>query len=454
MQHKNQNRLSLFAVCRDYLDREPLWDSGNRLIVAVSGGVDSVALADIIMDLKVDFAIAHCNFGLRGDESDRDEHFSASIASSYGVPFFKKRFKTFEYAYSKGISVEMAARELRYEWFNDLLDKNGFHFVATGHHADDQIETLFLNLSRGTGISGLRGMLPKTGRVVRPLLPFFRADIESYAREKGLSWIEDSTNSSTEIKRNRIRHEIVPMFESLNPNFRETLTRTMRNIRDAEIIYMEALETVLKTITKEEPGVVRVSVEGLKKLHPREAYLYELLSAYGFNSATTERINSSLDGLPGKQFLSATHRVVKDRGELLITKLSQNPDDKDDWQYLINEDDRMIDEPLQITVMRQGVNEFVLQDNPAVAALDFHKLSFPLTLRRWNHGDLFYPLGMRNRKKLSDLFSDLKLSIVEKEQVWVLLSGDQIVWVAGRRIDNRFRVTSKTKEVYVLKLHC
>ena len=442
----------LLKACRKNHKEKPLWAAADRLLVAVSGGVDSVVLLDILNRLCDHIAVAHCNFGLRGAESDRDEEFTRQLADRLDVPIYVKLFNTYEEAYNRGISVEMAARELRYDWFSELLQEHSFRFVATGHHADDQIETLFLNLIRGTGISGLRGMLPVSGNIIRPLLPFSRNEIVGYARFIDLSWVEDSTNKSVEFRRNKIRHEIIPAAESLNPGFRESALRTISNIRDTEIVFRRHVSETLSAITTKEGDIIKLPIAELVKLTPRPLFLFELLSGYGFNSASIEAVDKALEGISGKQFFSTTHRIVKDREHLLITKLSGRPDQVDDWQYLINEDDKTLVEPFNLRIERLPAKGFELPESSAVAALDFRKLKYPLTLRKWQRGDHFYPLGMRNRKKLSDLFSDLKLSMIDKEKIWVLLSENDIAWVVGYRIDNRFRITPKTKMVCRLSL--
>lgn len=431
------------------LENSPLWKSGDRILLAVSGGVDSAVLAHLMMGTGIECAIAHCNFQLRGEESDRDETFTRELAAKFGIPVFVKLLNTYEYAFREGISTEMAARELRYAWFGELLTNKDFQWVATGHHADDQIETLFLNLARGTGISGLRGMLPRSGKVVRPLLPFFREEIESYAHQKGISWVEDSTNQSLDIRRNLIRHKIIPLFEAINPKFRNTILRSMRDLQVTENFYREKVREALAPLIRKESGADRIAVSGLLKLEPLSLYLFELMSEYGFNRSTIEDISAALEGHSGKQFFSATHRVVKDRNDLIVTRKVLNNNDGD-WEYFIDADDTAITEPVHITCSVANASGYTIPHNSKTASLDFDKLRFPLTLRRWLPGDAFIPFGMRNSKKLSDFFTDNKLSIPEKENIRVILSGTDIVWIVGHRIDQRYRITSKTKKIFIL----
>ncbi len=452
MNDKKTPENNLMLKFKDFVLKEGLWQKSDRILTAVSGGIDSVVMLHLLLECRMDCAVAHCNFGLRGEESDRDEKFVVTLAAHQGLPCYVKRFNTYEVAYHDGISVEMAARELRYQWFAELAEEHGFRFIVTGHHADDQIETFFLNLIRGTGISGLRGMLPKTGKILRPLLPFFREEIESYARTSGLSWVEDSTNLSTEIRRNQIRHNIIPLLESMNIRFRETLLRSMHHVREAEIIYRESVEKQLEPLISKDGSIIRISISGLKKLHPRSAFLFEFLSGYGFNRATVEAIDKSLEGLSGKQFASATHRVIKDRDHLMIVEGTAGKDE-DEWHYLISSDETRLNAPLKLEFNLCKAEGFTLPEEPSQAALDYDRLIFPLTLRRWQHGDAFCPLGMKNRKKLSDFFSDLKLSVYDKENAYVLLSGNDLVWVVGFRIDHRYRVTRKSKRIFSIILH-
>jgi tRNA(Ile)-lysidine synthase len=435
----------------EFVRNEKLWNEGDKILIAVSGGVDSVVLARLIATYTSDCAIAHCNFNLRGEESKRDEEFTTRLAAELGLPLFVEQFNTHEVAFREGISVEMAARDLRYAWFGGLMKMHHYQLVAAGHHADDQIETFLLNLARGTGISGLRGMLPLTSHIIRPLLPFFRSEIVQYAKECGYPWIEDSSNLSTEFRRNQIRHQMIPQFLEINPGFRETMTRTMSNIRDAEMIYQKQIAENLAAITSVDGEITRVHIPGLKMLSPCRVFLFELLAPYGFNAATAETIERSLDGISGKQFSSPTHRVVKDRDHLLIIKGTSTPGEEE-WQYLIHEDDAETDEPLSLTFEVHPAEGFSLPGAPSVAALDLHRLRFPLMIRRWQHGDHFYPLGMSNRKKLSDFFSDQKWSVFDKENAWVLVSGEDIVWLAGHRIDHRYRITNTTQSVYLITM--
>jgi tRNA(Ile)-lysidine synthase len=448
----NEDPISLPSRFARFVEQERLWQPEDTLLIALSGGLDSVVVTHLAGRLTPRCVLAHCNFGLRGEESLRDEAFCTEFAKDRGFELLTNRFDTYGFAYQHGISVEMAARELRYQWFSELINAREFRGVLTGHHADDQVETLLLNLIRGTGISGLRGMLPVSGQVIRPLLPFFRDEIRKFAEEEGLQWVEDSTNASVEIRRNRIRHQLIPVIEKINPAFREVALRSIRNIREAELIYQEKIDEMITPLVTDTPDMVRVSIPGLRRLSSRAVYLYEFLSRFGFNKAVADAVNRSLEGISGKRFASPTHRLVRDREHLIITPAKPGLEDDEGWQYLINKDENHLRQPLHLSLSRRDAADYRLQDDPNVAALDLERLTFPLTIRKWQHGDVFQPLGMNNKRKLSDFFTDLKLSLPEKEKTWVVLSDDKIAWIVGHRIDHRFRLTKSTKKIFEMKL--
>jgi tRNA(Ile)-lysidine synthase len=436
----------------NYITRENLFASGDRILLAVSGGMDSVAMAELFYMAGFDFGIAHCNFALRGDESDADEVFVKAMADKMRVPVHVKRFKTRDYAREHHLSIQMAARELRYEWFDEIRHHKRYVCVATAHHGDDRIETFFINLVRGTGLSGLRGILPKQGAIIHPLLFTFRNEIEKFIRENDLAYRTDVSNASDKYLRNRIRHHIIPELEKIDPLFRRSITATIERIRDAEQVYHMKVDEGLEKIVVRNDDTVTVSIPELQSLVPVDCYLFELLSPFGFNDSTINQIRESLGSSSGKQFLSVTHRVIKDRGHLVIVRKKSSLKKSMD-QIFIDRVTTLLDDPvkLKLTVI-EDVRHYTVTDNPDIAGLDYDKLSFPLQLRKWRQGDFFYPLGLKKRKKLSDFFIDEKLSIVEKERTWLVVSGDDIVWIVGRRIDHRYRITNHTERVYEIEL--
>jgi tRNA(Ile)-lysidine synthase len=444
---ENNNFLQQFI---QFIEEQDLFKIGHdKILVAVSGGIDSVVLAHLLHEHASEIGIAHCNFHLRGEESDADEKFTEEIAAKLGCDYYIKHFNTIEYAENEGISVEMAARDLRYAWFDEILNEQDYQKIATGHHLDDQIETFFINLARGTGISGLRGMPAINNKIIRPILFAFRSDIEEYAAENLIAHRYDSSNDSMSFKRNRIRHQLLPLFEELNPSFRQLMTQTMENLRHTETIYNDIVNQRLQRIISKENNSIHINIDRLKKLQPINTYLYELLSNYNFNSSVTNDIVEKLDDISGKQFFSKTHRLVKDRDKLIITKMGNRDDE--DWHYLLNESDNLIKEPFQIEISHY-IKPYKIITDKKLASLDEDLLKYPLSIRKWQNGDYFYPLGMKNRKKLSDYFSDNKFSLVDKENSWVLVSGDDIVWLIGHRIDERYKITEETKKIVEFRL--
>ena len=378
-----------------------LVEPSDRILVAVSGGLDSVVLLDLLKKHSLnDLAIVHCNFQLRGKDSDNDEKFVKNLAKSYGLPIFCKRFDTKAEQKKSKQSIQMMARNLRYAYFSELLKIEEYDYIAVAHHADDQIETFFINLLRGSGVKGLRGMLPKRDQIIRPLLKFSRQDLENYAKKNNLEYREDTTNSDDYYLRNNIRHNLIPCLEALDKSAKANILQSMENLQDLETQSLQDLETLQKC------GFTPTQIRSIQKVEHS-----------------------------GKQFLSKTHRAISHNEQLLIEPLA-----------------RTCSPCQQMTISIVDIKDFVLNTNPKIAQLDFDKLQFPLTLRRWKKGDFFVPFGQRGKQKLSDFFINQKLSRFEKERVWLLCSGGDIAWIIGHRIDNRFKISSKTKQVLVIDL--
>ncbi len=434
----------------EFIKNEKLFDSSHKLLLGVSGGADSVALTHLVDRLPNRYAIAHCNFNLRGDDSDADERFVTEMADKLGVQCFLSSFPTREYAAENGVSIEMAARELRYNWFEKIRDENNFDFILVGHHLDDVLETFMLNLTRSTGIRGLTGIKPKAGNIVRPLLFATRKDVEHYVKNEGLDFCTDHTNADTKYKRNAIRHRILPEFEGLNPAFKKNLQQTIGYLWQTEQVYNAKVEEVRKAVVRTDKDWVYIDTHKLGDFEPVHTFLFELLRPFGINSVMVSEIRVSMKSGSGQQFFSASHRLVVDRNELIITPLKDNGQQP---YYYISKDAMGLEEPFK---MKIGVDEYncnyQIEKKPSVALVDFHKLNFPLVLRKWKQGEYFRPLGMKGFKKLSDFLIDEKYSIPEKEDTWVLLSDNKIVWVVGKRIDDRFKITGETRKVFRVEL--
>ena len=416
-----------------YIDNERLFPINARIIVALSGGADSVALLRILHTLGYDCEAAHCNFHLRGTESDRDGMFVRKLCKTMRTPLHTIDFATEQYAIEKKISIEMAARELRYQWFAEIKEKTKADVIAVAHHQDDSVETVLLNLIRGTGINGLLGIRPKNGDIVRPLLCISRKEITDYLQNAGQEYMTDSTNLQDEYTRNKIRLNLLPLMQEINPLVKEHIIDTSNYLNDVNRIYNKGIEEGKQRVI--EKGNIRI-VPLLKEPSP-EALLFEILYPLGFNAAQTKNILTMLEGQTGKQFISKDGwRVVKNRELLLIDKKEkqENPP-----FCLIKEE-------------KEYTKDFIIPREKHIACFDTDKLIGEINLRKWQTGDIFIPFGMKGKKKVSDYLTDRKFSIIQKENQWVLCCGDKIIWIVGERTDNRFRIDEKTKKVTVFKM--
>ncbi len=422
-----------------------------HLLLAVSGGLDSVVLTDLIFNAGFSFSIAHCNFQLRGDESERDEAFVRMLAQKYNVPVHVKQFDTLQYAEENKIGIQEAARELRYNWFEELLNGEWSMVncqLLTAHHADDNIETVLFNILRGTGINGLHGILPQQEKIIRPLLFAKREDILAYAKENRLEWVEDSSNESTKYTRNYIRHEVLPMLKQIFPSVADNISNSIERWREAEQLYNQALSIHKKKLCTIKGNEVHIPVRRLQQSNPLKTITFEIIKDFSFSAAQTTDVISLLQSESGKYVASLTHRIIRNRNWLIITP---NKTDEAD-NILIQEGEKhVVFAEGEMTVDRGlwTVDRLPSTDK-YIAALDVSCIQFPLLLRKWKQGDYFYPLGMRKKKKVSKFLIDQKVSLNDKEKVWLVESNKKILWIVGHRIDDRFRITPSTKEVLQL----
>lgn len=439
----------MIAKLKEYNAARGLFNKGDKLLVAVSGGIDSMVMAHLLSHLPVSCEIAHCNFGLRGTESDGDAAFVEAFAKSAGMPFHIHEFDTESYARKHCISIQMAARELRYQWFGKLRTETGASCIAVAHNADDAIETFFINLSRGTGIKGLSGMASKNVYIIRPLLFASRKEVIEYAKENGIEFREDSSNSSTKYQRNQIRHNIIPEFEKINPSFRNTIAESMKILDQTASVYFRSVQHCHDEICSNENDRLNIEIEKLEKLEPAGLFLYELIAPYGFNFSQALQIMESLNSQPGRVFHSPGHRIVRDREFLILTK---NRDDEKVFTLVSPYSKEGIPEWIEIKIFERAQDYKIPNDN-ATACLDANKVSFPITVRNWCHGDRFVPLGMESFKKLSDYFSDHKFSLVDKEEAWIFESAGEIIWLGGHRIDDRYKITPASRLILEIKIN-
>lgn len=433
---------------REFITEKQLLQPGHRTLLGVSGGMDSVVMAELFHRADHPFAIAHCNFGLRGAESDEDVAFVKELARRYVVPFFSQRFDTKAQANEQGVSLQMIARQLRYDWFEDVLKEKNYDQIAVATHRNDEIETVLINLVRGTGIGGLHGIAPKRGNVIRPLMFATRQEIEEFAENEDIEYRHDSSNESMDYIRNRIRHEVIPVLKKINPALERTFRENVAGIRETESIYRQAVEAIRTQLVREEKTGFSITIDEAKKLQPLRTWWFELLKPFGFNAAVVDDIISSLEGESGKYFYSSSHQLLKDRDELLICELSAQQQE----EAQVSPGNETLQSPLPMRFKAIEGTGVEIIDDPKVALLDFEKLKFPLKLRRWKNGDAFYPLGMQSRKKLSDFFIDNKVPRTKKENTFVLTSNGDIVWVVGHRIDHRYRVSKSTNKIFKAQL--
>ena len=417
----------------------------SKLLIAVSGGVDSVVLTHLCSKLKLNIALAHCNFNLRGEESDYDEAFVLNLGDQLDLEVFIEKFDTQEYAESNKLSIQMAARALRYSWFNELAKQLKFDYILTAHHADDNLETFLINLSRGTGLEGLVGIPKINKKIVRPLLSFSREDIEIYARSNNIEWKEDSSNASSKYLRNALRHDVVPKLKSLNTSFLQNFNTSQEYLNEAQSIVEDAVRRVKKKVVSVEGNRFKFNIKKLNKLTNKKAYLYQLLKEYNFTQWND--IADLLDAQSGKQIFSETHRLLKDRDYLLLSEINS----EEVQPIIISNFNESVQTHLGMFTFNlvDGIQENSLN----TIYLDKDKLEAPLTLRQWKQGDYFYPMGMQGKKKVSKYFKDEKLSLLDKENVWLLCSNGNIVWVVNRRGDDRFKITDSTKQILKIELH-
>ena len=419
----------------------------KRFLLAVSGGVDSTVMAHLFHKARLDFALAHCNFMLRGSESDDDQRFVEQMASLFNVPCYWKKFDTALHAEKHGISIQMAARDLRYSWLTAIKEKQGFDYIVVGHNQNDIIETVFLNFARGCGIKGLTGIKARKDDVIRPLLFASRNEISCYAQNQKVLWRDDSSNIETKYLRNRIRHNIIPEFEALNKAFMPNAVDTVSRLSQANQLLDFAVAGIKKAVWVELPDKCLIDIEKVKSYPAVETILYELLKDYGCTHLNIKTLLASFNSISGKRFFTRTHCITRDRTQLIITKNT----DPSDTTVLIDRETALVSYPVHLTFQTiSHTSEFVIPAESNYALLDAEKLTFPLVLRRWKNGDSFKPLGLQGTKKISDYLINSKISLPDKQHIWILESGGIIAWVINHRIDDRFKITGKTHNMLLV----
>ena len=422
----------------------------KKTLLAVSGGKDSTAMCELFKQANFPFAIAHCNFKLRDEESDKDEQFVTQLASKYGVPFFVKQFDTKHYAMQNNCSIQVAARELRYAWFEEIRSLNSYNLIATAHHLNDTIETILFNLIKGTGIRGLRGIPVRLGNVVRPMHFAAKLAIDTFVMEHNLQYREDSSNASVAYTRNKIRHQIIPLLKEINPSLEDTFAQKIDLFTELEVLYEKELKKTNKQFFLPRGKDIYIPIIKVKKTLNASTILYEYLKNYGFNTQQVNEIVSCVDQESSKQFISAKARIIKDRTFFILTNLQ---DTANAVHYIHSTNETLTVGGNKLVFKAMATGDVKISTDKNSACIDIAKIELPLLIRKWKEGDYFYPFGMNlKKKKLKKYFNDQKVPLHEKENTWLIESNKKIVWVAGHRIDERFKVTEKTIQVLTIKL--
>ncbi|MES1214952.1 MAG: tRNA lysidine(34) synthetase TilS [Bacteroidota bacterium] len=453
--------MDLLATFNRFIKQNHLFNPKDKLLLAVSGGVDSIVLCELCKQSGFDFTIAHCNFQLRGEESERDEQFVKKLGEKYKIELLVKRFDTEKYRKENKVSIQVAARELRYTWFSELLStsipiaiRNQPSTLLTAHHLDDNIETMLMNFFKGTGIAGLRGILPKQGKIVRPLLFAKKEELLAFATENNLNWVQDSSNESDKYSRNYLRHQLIPLLQKIYPEAENNLAHNLQRFRDIESLYQQSIDLHKKKLIEQKGNEFHIPVLKLKKSEPLHSIVFEIIKDFGFHAAQVDDVVDLLDSDTGKYVASSTHRVIKNRNWIIIAPVATVEANT----ILIEEGSKIVEFLVGSLQLNHALSREIHPDSyweptvNSIATLDAKKITFPLILRPWKTGDYFYPLGMKKKKKLSRFFIDQKLSKTDKEKVWVLEMDKKIIWVVGHRIDERFKITNETKTVLKITL--
>jgi tRNA(Ile)-lysidine synthase len=420
----------------------------DKILLAVSGGIDSMVMTHLFLYCGYKIGMAHCNFSLRARESDKDEEFVKKYAKEHKIPFFSKRFETKKFAKENGLSVQMAARDLRYGWFEEIRKLNDYDLVAVAHNLNDNIETLIINLTRGTGLAGLSGMRIISKKIIRPLLFATRQDIIGYSTRYHILYREDKSNADIKYTRNKIRHHVIPVLKEINPSIETTLNETAERFIGINEIVAEYIQKLKENISEQSEEITTFSIDLLKEHIGNKAVLFELFKPFGIANVQLNDLLKVIKGKTGGQIFTETHRIIKNRKEIIVS----GEESRKETSFLIETVHGFKKVPGIESAEYITINDnFEIQTDASAACIDSEKISFPILIRKWKPGDYFFPLGMKQKKKLSDYFIDNKYSILEKENKFILESDGKIVWIVGDRIDNRFKITRSTKKALIIK---
>lgn len=433
---------------QDFISKEHLFTKDDKILLAVSGGRDSVLMLHLFKALGIRVGVAHCNFNLRGEEAQRDEYFVKMLAHNFDVPFYVTHFETKKYATQHKISTQMAARDLRYQWFETLRKAEGYNYIALAQHQNDAIETVLINLVRGTGISGLHGILPKRDFLIRPLLFLNREEIDQLIQNHYIDYVEDGSNLSTDYTRNKLRLQVIPHLKEINPNLENTFAQNIARFSEIETFLKVQVETLTNHLLEKKPDGIYISLKGIAGLNPSQLLLFELLKPFNFSNLVVAEILSSINALSGTHFFSESHQAIIDRTHLIIVERA-NLNQKHEIIHPATGKVNFMGNEIKVSFS----DSLAFEKLKHKAFVDFDKLIFPLILRSWQQGDKFIPLGMRNFKKISDFFINEKLPLHLKETTSILVNGNgEVIWVAGMRQDNRYKLIKATKKVVIFEL--
>lgn len=430
----------------EYINKNNLFNKDQKILVALSGGIDSVVLLDLLFNAGFNISIAHCNFHLRGDESNEDEAFVRKLGEKYNLTTFVNDCNAAEYAKINKISIQESARELRYDWFEKLLTEHNFDKTAIAHHFDDNLETFFINFSRASGLTGLKGIPVKNNNIVRPLMFASRNEIEDYCKENNLKYRDDSSNASLKYLRNKLRHKLIPKFTEIIGGSTKTLQKSMDFLIEDDLVFNQLLDEKRSLLEKKDKYSIYYRNKDLTNLHPIETWLFYLLKPYNFTRFVSNEISSTLkEKNSGKIFYSKSHRIFTNNEKVIISELNN---DKNEDSYLINKDTVILSEPINLEFCNhKNSKDFKIVKKNNIAFFDSDKLTFPLKIRKWEKGDRFKPFGMKGSKLLSNYFIDQKLNLLEKENIWIITSNEEIIWVVGMRTSDKFKITKQTTNI-------
>ena len=440
--------LNMIDEFKKFIFENNLIKPGDKVLMTVSGGIDSMVMAHLFLKQDYKIGIAHCNFSLRAAESDKDEELVRKFASEHNIPFFTVRFETKTFAKKNRLSVQMAARDLRYKWFEEIRKENGYDLIAVAHNLNDNIETLLINLTRGTGLAGMAGMKPSSNNIIRPLLFATRRIISTYRDQHSIVFREDKSNADTKYIRNKIRHLVIPVLKEINPSIEITLNETAGRFSGLNEIVSEYISRLRENISEEKEQHITFNIGLLKNYLHNKVVLFELFKPYSITNALLIDLIKVIEGKTGGQIITESHRIIKNRKEIIVS----DEEFIKETSYSIINTASFCNFPGISSARNVRISDiYEIPSDPHIACLDSQEISFPVIIRKWKPGDYFYPLGMNQKKKLSDYFIDNKYSRFDKENIFILESDGKIVWIIGDRIDDRFKITSSTKKGLLLK---